>query len=171
MAVRDDGGRPSAGMRPAVQDAAGTVLAEAVTVVIAEAEPATTTAEFRHIVRRTNDPARRYEAALQFLAAAYYQHPENFDDRPIALFPPDSALARRLVVAGRCVLAFRQHGQSFRLPCATTALAENDPSWQATYWHNAMFNPAMPQGPVVVAFDPDWAAATAFPPVEAAKGW
>ena len=170
-AVREDGGRPSQGMRPAVQDAAGAPLAVAVTVVIAEADPATTTAEFRHMVRRTQDPAKRYEAAIRFLASAYYQHPETFSDRMTALFPPGAQLATRLVAAGRCVLSFREYGQSYRLPSAVVRLDGDDPFWQAIYWHNALFNPAMPPDPLVIAFDPDWGEATAFPPVEAAHGW
>lgn len=174
-AVRQDSGRPSAGMRPQVALASGEVLAEAVTVLLVESEPDATTAQFRHMVKRTQDPRQRYEAAIKFLASAYFQHPDAFSDRMTALFAPDSDVARRLDRAGAAVLAFQQYGQSYRVPCAAALIGEWDPSWQATYWHNALFNPAIPPAPLVVAFEPDWAHATAFPPVEAApraaQGW
>jgi hypothetical protein len=174
-AVREDGGRPTAGMRPKVLLAGDEVLAEAMTVLIVEDDSAATTAQFRHIVRKTHDPRQRYDAAIKLLASAYYQHPEDFADRLAALFARDSTVVARLSEATRCVLAFQQYGQSYRLPCAVALLGERDPFWQATYWHNAMFNPAMPPSPMVLAFDPDWAAATAFPPVEMpvrrARGW
>jgi hypothetical protein len=174
-AVRQDGGRPSPGMRPAVLTAAGEPLADAVTVILVKHDPATTTAQFRHMVRRTQDPRQRYEAAIKFLASAYYQHPEAFTDRLTALFAADSSLARGLIAARACVLAFQQYGQSYRLPCAVARLAERAALWQATYWHNALFNPAIPPEPLVLAFTPDWSMATAFPPVEAsrhsASGW
>jgi hypothetical protein len=167
MAVRREGGRPSSGMRPAVLAPDGTEIAAAVTVVIAEADPEATTQEFRHAVRRTHDPRARYEAAIKFLAAAYFQHPEAFADSLFALFGPGSGLCRRLVELGLAVLVFREFGQSYRVPCAVEELGEDDPFWQAVYWHNALFNPAPPPHPRVLAFVPDWTRATAFPPVEA----
>jgi hypothetical protein len=175
QAVRREGGRPSPGMRPKIVLGTNEVVAEAVTVLIAEDEPTVMTDQFRHIVKRTHDPRARYEAALRLLASAYYQHPENFADRLTALFGRGAVIVGRLVAAGRCVLAFQQHGQSYRLPCAIETLGEDDPAWQATFWHNAMFNAALPAHADVLAFEPDWSAATAFPPVEmpgrAAQGW
>ena len=174
-AVRQDGGRPLPGMRPRVLSSTGAPLADAVTVILIEDDPAATTAQLRHMARRTQDPRQRYEAAIRFLASAYYQHPEAFADRMTALFGPDSPLARALGQAGGCVLVFQQYGQSYRIPCMVAVLTERDPFWQATYWHNALFNPTIPPNPVILAFDPDWANATAFPPVEAtartAQGW
>lgn len=174
-AVRQDGGRPSTGMRPKIMLGSGEVVAEAVTVLIAEDEPTATTDLFRHIVKKTHDPRARYEAAIRVLAAAYYQYPENFADRLTALFGRGSSIVRRLIDQGRCVLAFQQYGQSYRVPCSIAELGEDDPGWQAAFWHNAMFNAVLPPHAHVLAFDPDWTAATAFPPVEApgraAHGW
>lgn len=165
-AVRQEGGRPSQGMRPRILAPGGEELAEAVTVLIAEHDSEATTAQFRHIVKKTHDPRQRYEAATKLLASAYFQHPEDFSDRLTALFQPGSALARRLLAEGRAVLLFQQYGQSYRVPVAVEELGSDDPLWQATFWHNAMFNPAIPPNPHVLALEPDWDAATAFPPVE-----
>jgi len=42
------------------------------------------------------------------------------------------------------------------------ALAEADAFYQATYWHNRLFNPNPPPGAQVLAFTPDWAHATGY---------
>jgi hypothetical protein len=45
------------------------------------------------------------------------------------------------------------------------ALTEDDPAYQATYWHNALFNAGLPGAVRVLGFQPDWALAEADPPV------
>ena len=162
-AMRHHGGRPSPGMRPRVRRPDGTEIAAAVTMVLVEAKPDKSTALFRHIVHMTHDPERRYREALKVLASAYFRHPEHFSDVITALFALDSPLAATLTAEGRCVLAFDQDAQSFRIPCAVAALAPDHPAYLATYWHNHMFNPGLPGAVHILAFTPDWPAATASP--------
>ncbi len=164
QAVREYGGRPTPGMRPRVLHPDGSVIAPAVTLVLVEAEPADSLALFRHIVRKTHDPERRYREALRALSADYYQNPESFSDVMTALFAADSPIAGALAAEGRCVLEFRQFGQGYRVPCAVSAPAPDDPVHQATYWHNRLFNPALPAAVRVLAFTPDWRQAAAFSP-------
>ena len=164
-AVRQYGGRPSPGMRPRVAHIGGSELAAAMTVVLVEKGPGESTALFRHIVRKTHDPERRYRDALKALSSAYYQAPANFSDVMTALFAAQSALAGTLVSQARCVLEFEQFSQGYRIPCGVVALADDDPAYQATYWHNHMFNPVMPGAVRVLAFTPDWPRAAAHPPV------
>lgn len=166
LAVRDNGGRPLAGMRPRILDASdGSEIAPAVTVIIVEKNSAESTAMFRHIVRRTHDPEKRYKEALEVLTSAYFQHPRNFSDALLAVYPLDSALAERLIGAGRCVLEFEEFGEPFPIACAITDLPPGDDAHQAAYWHNHMFNTAMPGAVRVIAFAPDWRQAAAYPPV------
>lgn len=165
FAVRRAGGRPSAGMRAAVKRAGGGEIAPAVTVLIVRREPAEATALFRHQVRRTNDPRLRYERGLEILRAAYFTRPETFSDAMTALFPADSPIAAELLAAGECVLAFAQSGQSYRIPCRVGALDPGDPAFAATYWHNSLFNPSIPEGITILSFHPDWMRARASPPV------
>ena len=82
-----------------------------------------------------------------------------------ALFSAGSALAEDLRAAGDCLLAFDQFSQSYRMFCGARALAPGDPAFQATYWHNRLFNPALPGEVTVLALRPDWASAQAEPPV------
>jgi hypothetical protein len=164
LAVREAGGRPSSGMRPELRlTAAGPPLGT-ITTLILRREPGQATAQFRHMARKTQDPAERYDAALKMLAATYYQRSREFSDQLTALFGPSSEIAERSLSAGRCLLAFEQYSQRYTLPCAVRALAEDEPAYQATYWHNALFNPALPGDVQVLGFQPDWALAEAEPP-------
>jgi hypothetical protein len=164
LAVREAGGRPSSGMRPELRLTAEGPPLGAITTLILRREPAEATAQFRHMVRKTQDPAERYDAALKMLAAAYYQRPREFSDQLTALFGPDSVIAEQLLATGHCLLAFEQYSQRYTLPCSLRALAEDDPAFQASYWHNALFNPALPGRVQVLGFQPDWTLAEADPP-------
>lgn len=165
MAVRQGGGRPVSGMRPTVVLPGDGARGFEITVLIVPRAPETSTAQFSHLARKTHDPAERYEAALKLLAASYYQKAREFSDQLTALFGPDAELAARLVEAGRCTLHFDQYSQRYALPCRVRPLPEADPAWQATYWHNSLFNREIPGGIAILGFRPDWAAATADPPV------
>jgi len=158
--VRSLGGRPTDGMRPTVHTEPRGQSLHRITVLINKQDSNAITVQFRHMVRRTPAPADRYDAALRFLSATHYQQPETFADLLTALFSPESQLATRLADAGRCVLDFHQHSQHYRLPCMVTALEVSDPAYQTTFWHNHLFNPAMPGGVVVLGFLPNWQNAT-----------
>lgn len=152
-------------MRAGVTRADGGEIAPAVTVLIVPREPTETTTLFRHQVRRTNDPRLRYERGLEILKAAYFTRPETFSDVMTALFSATSGVAAALLASGECVLAFAQSGQSYRIPCSVGALDPDDPAFAATYWHNSLFNPNIPEGITILSFHPDWMRARVNPPV------
>jgi len=158
-AARQDGARPSSGMRPLVTTATGDELASGVIVLISEADPEETTRQFRYQYLKTQDPNERYDKVLEFLQGGYFQEPVRFSDVLTALFAPGSQLAERLLGKGRCVLEFEQAGQRYTIPCAVTRLQPAHPRHQATYWHNRLFNDNLPPGIEVLAFTPDWAHA------------
>ena len=119
IAMRQDGGRPSPGMRP------------------------------RDLLERT----------LTFLQADYFQRPETFGDKLVAVLPQASPLASLLASKGKCVLAFDQFNQTYRLPCAVFELDRGEERRDAAIWHNRVFNPALPDEVTVLLFAPDWASA------------
>jgi hypothetical protein len=162
LSARQGGGRPTAGMRPRVLSPRGDELSPGITVLIVETEPADSTALFRHQFLKTNDPIERYEKIVEILAAGYFQHPTNFSDVMTALFGPDSAVAAALLNHGGGVLEFELYAQAYRLPCKVTELATDDTFFQATYWHNRMFNPNMPPGVRILSFAPDWTHAAGW---------
>lgn len=162
LSARQAGGRPTAGMRPRVLTAQGDELSAGIVVLIVERDSADSTALFRHQYLKTNDPNERYDKILEILAGSYFQRPTHFADVLTASFGPDSALVPRLLNHGRCVLAFEQYAQAYRLPCKVAELATDDDLYQATYWHNRMFNPNMPPGVRILAFTPDWTHAAGW---------
>ena len=159
IAMRQDGGRPSPGMRPRLLDRDGTELAPALTVLIVPRDPAESTAFFRFQVLKTADPRDLLERALTFLQADYFQRPETFGDKLVAVLPQASPLASSLVSKGKCVLAFDQFNQTYRLPCAVFELEPGEEMRDAVIWHNRAFNPALPDEVTVLLFAPDWASA------------
>jgi hypothetical protein len=154
-AVRMYGGRPRAGMRPGVARTNGALMSE-ITVLLAEEDPTAHTGFFRHIVRQTPDPKKRYESALKLLAAEYYARPERFSGMLTAQFARHSAIMPPLIDAGHCILAFAQGARAYGLPCAVEELASSDANHQATYWHNHLFNPCPPDEIRVLEFRPIW---------------
>ena len=161
--MRQDGGRPSPGMRPRALSTNGGVIAEALTVLIVPKEPAESTAFFRFQVQKSADPMVVYDRGLAFLQAEHFQRPASFSDRLTALLPANSPIAASLLEEGACYLEFDQFRQFFRLPCAVFELKEGDPAREATVWHNRIFNPAVVSAVQVLAFRPDWARAEARP--------
>jgi hypothetical protein len=163
MAMRERGGRPSEGMRPLVTLAGQSEPLGQIITVMVKRDPEETTTQMQHIVRRTQDPLLRLEDGMKVLQAGYYQQARGFSDRLTALFAPESEAARDLVHHGAGRLDFAQFSQSYRLPCKVLQLDQREPAWQATYWHNALFNPNLPPGVKVLEFQPDWAHAQAEP--------
>jgi hypothetical protein len=62
----------------------------------------------------------------------------------------------------RCILQSEQYSQGYRVPCSVAQLAERSPYHQATYWHNRMFNPNLPERVEILSFRPDWRHARAI---------
>jgi hypothetical protein len=159
IAMRQDGGRPSPGMRPRLIDRDGKEILPALTVLLIPRDSTESTAFFRFQVMRSADPRELYERALGYLQADYFQEPETFSDKLVAILPEDSPLAGALPAKGRCILDFAQFNQTYRLPCSVFELERAEAAREAAIWHNRAFNPALPDSVHVLAFKPDWAAA------------
>jgi hypothetical protein len=156
LSVRQSDGRPTPGMRPRVSLTTDETDHGHIVVLIRKKASHEATARFQHLVRRTRDPAERRDGALNFLAAAYYQRPDEFSDHMTALFAPGAVLVQRLLEATQCTLDFEQFGQHYRLTCQVKELAESEPGFQFTYWHNSLFNPTIPGDAHILGFQPDW---------------
>ncbi len=161
--MRQDEGRPSPGMRPRVLAGDGREISAAMTVLLVPSAPEESTDFFRFQSLKTRDPKQTYEKGLEYLQATHFQHPKNFSDDLTALFNTGAPLAEDLLAMGGCVLEFDQFSQRYGLPCTVRLLAQGDPAFEATYWHNRIFNPAMPGDVTVLALHPDWTSAQAEP--------
>ena len=162
LSVRQAAGRPSPGMRPRVLTPSGGELSPAVTVLVLEAQPQDSTTLFRFQYLKTPDPIERYDKALEILSAGYFQQPRNFSDLMTALFGPRSAIAAGLLQHGHCILEFREYAQAYRVPCRIAELAADHSLYQATYWHNCLFNPNLPSGVRILSFSPHWTHASGW---------
>ena len=162
LAVRQEGGRPSSGMRPRVMSRSGEALSDGIVTLIIESDPEDNTQLFRYQYLRTPDPNERYDNMLEILQGSYFQEPARFSDLITALFGPQSSLAAQLLSEERCILDFEQYTQGYRLPCAVTQLAESHPFHRATLWHNRMFNHKLPATVKILAFRPDWPHASGY---------
>ena len=149
-------------MRPRVTTIQGDEISPGIIVLVVESDPEASTALFRHQYLKTQDPNERYDKVLEILQASHFQRPAEFSDVMTALFGPQSAVAARLLAHGRGILEFEEYAQGYRIPCAVAALEENHRFFQATYWHNRMFNPNLPGGIQILSFTPDWAHAIAY---------
>ena len=162
-AVREEGGRPSPGMRPDIWLSGVSQSSGQLTVLINKSEAKPVLAQFRHIVLKTHDPENRYSGALRFLGERYYQRPDSFGDELTALCQLDTLLVRALLAQQKCVLRFDAHNQTYYLPCSVRSVAEEESLYQLTYWHNRLFNSNIPASIMVLGFQPDWEKAEADP--------
>lgn len=158
-AMRRQGGRPSPGMIPALA-VDGEELARIV-VLLNRRDSEELAMEFRFLFQRTRDPERRRADVVAAMAASFFQQPGEFSDTLSALFFPGFRPLERLLGGGAVGLRFEQHNRRYRLPCAVRRLDEGHSLYRFAYWHNLLFNPSIPPGISVLAFEPDWAGATA----------
>lgn len=163
IAMRDDAGRPAPGMRPRLLDPFGAEIAPALTILLVPNEPEESTAFFRFQVQKSTDPRAIYERGLAYLQADFFQEPGSFSSRLAAVVPDDSPIGAKALKVGSAVLVFDQWRQRFTLPCGVEEAGAGDDVREAALWHNRIFNPMLPDSVHVLAFRPDWSAATADP--------
>lgn len=160
QSVRQGDGRPTPGMCPNITIDNGMQLGQIVTLITKQSSEHIT-AQFQHMVKKTQDPIERWEGAIRLLSSTYYQDPKGFSDKITALFGPDSVVCAKLIEAGKCILKFEQNNQRFSITCAVVDLQSDDSFYQATFWHNSLFNPSMPGNVNILAFIPDWSESQA----------
>ena len=165
MMMRDEMGRPTDGIMPALTPLGADEPMGHIITVMSKNPAHDKTPEMRHMATKTLDPAAIRESALKFFSEFYYQKGAEFSDILTATFPPDSEGARSIRRAERCQLDFDAFGQRFSLACRVWKLTAKNPLWQATYWHNRLFNPGLPETTVILGFEPDWHASTADPEI------
>ena len=159
IAMREDGGRPSEGMRPAILSSDGRTLSAGVIVLLVRSDPAESTDFFEFQIKKNHDPNEVYQKGLTFLQSTHYHRANRFSDEMTALFLPESRLAASLVEMEACRLDFRQFSQTYRLPCAVREMAPDEPAYRNTLWHNRLFNTRLSDDVRILGCKPDWTAA------------
>lgn len=159
--VRMEDGRPSQGMQPSV--VVGDEVLANLTVLINKKELAELVTEFRYMYKKNADPALRRKDLLKVLVAGYFQQLEEFSDRLTALLSPNSKIANTLKAASNVSLYFNQQNQKYIIPCSVQELNSENLEYQATFWHNSIFNANLPADVCILSFAPNWSAAQADP--------
>jgi hypothetical protein len=154
QSMRTADGRPSPGMSAGVYSVNGGDEQSRMNFLILRADSATRTDEFRHIVRKTPDSSQWIKNGLRILAEMHYHETDQFQNRLSALFGLDSTLADALLQAGQCRLKFAENSIDYEFDFDVAALDEADDLYQATYWHNRLFNPTLPGRVRVLSFSP-----------------
>ena len=72
LAARQEGGRPTSGMRPRAMNRNGDELSAGIVTLMVESEPAHSTQLFRYQYLRTHDPVERYDNMLEILQGSYF---------------------------------------------------------------------------------------------------
>lgn len=121
--------------------------------------------EMKYMAKKTNDASQVRQDALKFFAEAYYQKPSTFSDILTATFLPSSYGAAKIYGAKNCILRFEAYAQSFDLRCKVWRLAKHHQLYQATWWHNKLFNSSLHPDTEVLGFEADWESSTASPDI------
>jgi hypothetical protein len=154
LSMREAGGRPGPGMSAGVYPVAGGDEQSRMNFLILRRDSRQRTDEFRHIIRKTPDSSEWLKNGLRILAELHYHETDQFDKRLTALFSLDSALADALLKAGQCHLKIAEKSIDYAFDFDVAALAPDAELFQATYWHNRLFNPTLPGQVQVLCFSP-----------------
>ncbi|MCP4336075.1 MAG: hypothetical protein GY785_25815 [Gammaproteobacteria bacterium] len=154
MSMRELGGRPTPGMSAGIYAIAGGEEQSRLNFMIIRNDPQARTAELRHIVSKSADPADWIKNGLRILSELHYHETDQFENRLSALFSLDSNLAAALIEAGQCHLKITQDSIEHGFDFDVVSVDQDDAFFQATYWHNRLFNPTLPGNVLVLAFNP-----------------
>lgn len=154
MSVREQGGRPSTGMSAGVYSISGGEEKSRMNFLIVKQDPELVTSELRHLIRKSRDPSDWVKNGLRILSERHYQDDKEFSNDLTALFSLDSSLAEALITASQCRLEFRQDSIEYAFNFKVSQLGNEDSRFQATYWHNHLFNSALPGQVSVLKFSP-----------------
>jgi hypothetical protein len=154
QSMRELGGKRTDGMSAGVYSVKGGEEQTRLNFLLNKEDGEFLTSDFRHIVRKSQDPADRVKNGLKILSEWHYQHDSDFSRQLTALFYLDSDVADALAMAGECHLKFAQDSIEHAFDFDVFELDEEDSAYQATYWHNHVFNASMPGKVRVFGFNP-----------------
>ena len=163
ISMRENFGRPDDAIKPRLTLNTDSEPIGDVITVLSRTPSYSKTPEMQHMVQSIFDPSQRREKAIQFFSEIYYQKFQQFSDTLTAAFSPNSPVAEAICAAKACSLTFESYGQRFDLDCTVSTLTKKNPLFQATWWHNKLFNPHLLPGTVILGFEPDWSRSSAEP--------
>ena len=165
--MRENFGRPDGAIKPRLTLNTNSGPIGDIITVLSRTPSHSKTPEMRHMVQSIFAPSQRRDKAIQFFSEIYYQKFQQFSDTLTAAFSPDSPMAEVICATKACLLIFESYGQRFDLNCTVSTLTKNNPLFQATWWHNKLFNPHLLPDTVILSFEPVWSRSSAEPNITA----
>ena len=153
--MREKKGQPIKVLMPEVSINNEKVLAQII-VILSKVQVYSKIPEIRHIVQSSNDPKVSLDKGLELLSEKYYSNFLEFSDILTASFSCKSSIAKSICEKKFCNLKFEGYGKRFKLLCKVSALSKEDYYYQATWWHNKIFNSALHSNIEILSFEPDW---------------
>ena len=163
ISMRENFGRPDGAIKPRLTLNRDSEPVGNIITVLSKNPSHSKTPEMRHMVQSIFDPSQRRDKAIQFFSEIYYQKFLQFSDTLTAAFSPNSPVAEVVCSTKACSLTFDSYGQRFDLDCTVSTLTKKNPLFQATWWHNKLFNPHLLPDTVILGFEPDWSRSSAEP--------
>ena len=154
LSMRELDGRPTQGMSAGIHAVSGGDEQGRINFLIVRKDSAERTSEIRHIVRKTPDPSQWVKSGLRILAELHYHEVDQFENQLTALFSLDSPIAYALLKAGQCRLKFAEGSVDYEFDFDVKSLDQDDELFQATYWHNRLFNPTLPGKVRIIGITP-----------------
>lgn len=154
--MREKMGQPDLAIRPTLFFSEKDEPLRQLTVLISRHVQYSMTPEMQHIVRSTPDPAQRREKAVKLFAATYFAEPKEFSDILTATFQPASPMVDFICSLSKCSLLFEGYGKKFILYCEASRVEVDSPLFEATWWHNLLFNPYLHPETAILSFKPKW---------------
>jgi len=161
IAMRENQGRPDPSVAPTLSLSRNNEPIAHLVTVISKLPGYSKVSEMRHMVKSTHDPALRREKAVEFFSGGYYQKAREFSDTLTATLPPGTKQVKEIFSGKNCRLVFESYGQRFDLFCMISVLAIESPYFQATWWHNMLFNSCLHPDTIILGFQPKWAKSSA----------
>jgi hypothetical protein len=156
LVMREKQGRPIDVLMPELSIKNNEKSLAKIIVILSKFQMYSKIPEIRHIVQSSNDPKVRLEKGIGLLSEKYYSNYTEFSDILTASFASNSNIVHFICEQKVCNLKFEGFGKRYMLCCKTSLLSQDDYFYQATWWHNKIFNSALSSNIEIVSFEPNW---------------
>jgi len=148
------GGKPSEGTIASFSNIKSNIQLGDIRSILIENDCENTAKMFEFMHKQTHDPETRFDKAVKFFSAEYYNTPKNFNGSFTATLPYQSKIAKDLVKKKNVAAQFFERDTGFSFEVNITKLKKNNSTWRYTFWHNRFFNPALNNDIEILYFSP-----------------
>ena len=147
-------GKPSEGTMAYLFDIKTNKELASVRTILIEKDCLNTAKMFDFMHKQTHDPETRFDKAIKFFSAEYYNTPNNFDGSFAATFNYQSKIANKILKKKKLNVQFYENKTGFYFEVEAIKLKKIDARWQYIFWHNSFFNPSLNEKIEILYFKP-----------------